>query len=211
MDQKFPGNSHNENPSPKQKPKKVEQVVKARVVRQKQPLSKRFKEHFMPSGGEPIGEHILFNVLLPGAQAAASEVLHQSIDIIMPVSSRRGVPRRGVGGFTEYRNGGTRRTPWDREDPRESGVDRRTRATHSFDQVIIYDRAEAQTVLDEMYNLLDQYDQVTVGDFYDCVGETKEFTDENYGWTTLAGTRIIRRNGGYVVDLPPTEHLKRSR
>lgn len=215
MENQFPGNSHNAKPAPKEKkePKKVQQVVKGRVVRQKQPLSKRLRAHFLPETDVPLSEHVLFNVLLPGATAAASEVFHQTIDIILPVQGRRGAPRRGGGGrtYTSYGSSSRRSVPWDREDPREGPVSRRARATHAFDQVVIDDRMEAEEVLNEMYNLLEQYDVVTVGDFYDCVGESKEFTDENYGWTSLTGTRIIRRNGGYVIDLPATELLNRIR
>jgi len=212
--EQFPGNSHNEK-APKEKPtkpdpKRAKQVVKGRVVRQKQPLSKRLKAHFMPQTDMTLSEHVIFEVLLPGATAAASEVFHQTIDIILPVNSRRGVPRRGGGrGYTEYRGSSSRRVPWDREDERDAVVSRRARATHAFDQVIIDSRVEAQEVLDEMYNLLDQYDAVTVGDFYDCVNVTKEFTDENYGWTSLTGTRIVSRGGGYILDLPATERLNR--
>ena len=213
--EQFPGNSHNEKSAPEEKkePKKVKQVVKGRVVRQKQPLSKRLREHFLPTGDVPLGEHILFEVLLPGAKAAASEVFHQSIDIILPVESRRGVPRRGGGTFTHYRGASSSRrsAPWDREDPRENVVSRRARATHAFDQVVFDDRIDAEEALDELYNTLAQYDVVTVGDFYDAVGASKEFTDENYGWTALGGIRIIRRGGGYIIDLPPTEPLTRNR
>jgi hypothetical protein len=58
-----------------------------------------------------------------------------------------------------------------------------------------------------MYNLLNQYDAVTVADFYDCIGESKEFTDESYGWVSLEGTRVSSTRGGFFLDLPPTELL----
>lgn len=214
MDNQFPGNSNSKKEAPQEKkePKKINQVVKGRVVRQKQPLSKRLKAHFMPETDLSLSEHVLFEVLLPGATAAASEVFHQTIDIILPIQSRRGVPRRGGGRtHTSYGSYSRRNVPWDREDPRDEPVSRRARATHAFDQVVFDDRLDAEEALDELYNTLNQYDVVTVGDFYDAVGATKEFTDENYGWTALGGIRIIRRGGGYIIDLPPTERLNRGR
>lgn len=218
----FQGNSHADRKarSPEKKEqrpaKQVNRVISdgAVVRRKRQPMSKRLKAHFMPETDLPLPEHIFFEVLMPGAMAAAAEVFHQSIDILLP--TRGGARFRGGGaprrGSVEYRRPqGRGNVPWDREDPRDAGLSRRARATHSFDQLILDDRYEAERVLDEMANLLADYDQVTVGDYYDCVGETKEFTDENYGWTSLVGTRVLRRDGGYVIDLPPTESLTRNR
>lgn len=214
--EQFPGNSKSDRSRAPDKekppPKQVNKVVKGTIARQKQPISKRLKAHFMPDTDLPISEHIIFEVLLPGATAAASEVFHQSIDILLPYSGRN----RGHGGrsrgYTQYSKGSGGRggnAPWNRdEDPRDV-VSRRARNTHNYSQIVIDDRVDAEEVLDELYNLLNMYDQVTVGDFYDAVGATKEFTDENYGWTTLSGTRIIRRGGGWVVDLPATEQLNR--
>lgn len=194
--------------------KKVEQKVSAgAVVRKKQPISKRLKEHFFPSRDESVSDYVVFGVLLPAAQNAISEAVSQGIDIIMFGEASRGSRRTRARTRTEYsRMSGRRPAPWEQqEDPREQ-VSRRARATHSFDLFVIPERGDAEEVLDELINCLSQYDQVTVGDFYDAIGETKEFTDENYGWTTLAGTRIIAAGrDGWVIDLPPTELLKRGR
>ena len=73
--------------------------------------------------------------------------------------------------------------------------------------LIIASRAEAEQVLDEMYELLDTYKQVTVADFYDMLGISSEFTDNKYGWTNLNGARVIRVRDGYRIDLPREQVL----
>ena len=85
---------------------------------------------------------------------------------------------------------------------RDSGSER-----SKADDLIIASRAEAEQVLDEMYELLDTYKQVTVADFYDMLGISSEFTDNKYGWTNLNGARVIRVRDGYRIDLPREQVL----
>lgn len=59
-----------------------------------------------------------------------------------------------------------------------------------------------------MYLLLQQYEQVTLSDFYSMIDISGNYTDETRGWTDLAGTRIRKVRGGFVVDTPPKENLK---
>lgn len=44
-------------------------------------------------------------------------------------------------------------------------------------------------------------------DFYNAMGMTAEFTDDNYGWTDLTGIRVRKIRDGYILDLPRTEQL----
>lgn len=213
----FEGNSHSDRQpqrhrKPREKPpaKEVKRVVTGEVIQRKPSLGKRLKQHFFPAQEQSVGDYVIFSVLLPAAQNAISEAVSQGVDLVLFGESRGRRSRvAGRGRTTYHAPGGT--APWnrDREDPRE-GISRRGRATHNFMEVVIPDRVEAQLALEELEDLLEDFDQVTVGDFYDAVGLSKDFTDENWGWTDLRGTRILRAGSdGFIIDLPPVKPLRR--
>jgi len=63
-------------------------------------------------------------------------------------------------------------------------------------------REDAEEVLQQMYDILDQYNVVTVSEFLELVGLPDEYTDRNYGWTSSREFQVRRVRDGYVIDLP---------
>lgn len=68
-------------------------------------------------------------------------------------------------------------------------------------------RVEAEEVIDRMFDLVSQYEMVTVADLYDLVGLANNYTDEKWGWTDIRGAGVSRIKGGYLLDLPRPEPL----
>ena len=67
---------------------------------------------------------------------------------------------------------------------------------------------EAYNVLKGLEELIDEYDQASIADFYNLCGITGKFTDHKWGWTDLTGSRVVRAyGGGYEVELPRPEAL----
>ena len=112
-----------------------------------------------------------------------------------------------TGGYVSYNRYSTANTPHGRrEEPRE--ISNRSRSSHTFDEIILETRAEAEEVMDRLFDLIARYEQVTVSDLYSLVGATAKYTDENWGWTDLRGSKVERIRNGYLLDLPRTEFLK---
>ena len=63
---------------------------------------------------------------------------------------------------------------------------------------------KALSVADEMLYLQSQYEQVTVGDFYDLVGMDTDYTDRKWGWFDLNKRDIDIRQlrDDYLVSMP---------
>ena len=59
-----------------------------------------------------------------------------------------------------------------------------------------------------MDELLETYKMVTVADFYDLVGVTCDYTDNNYGWTSLRSAEVVRVRDGYIIKLPRALPIK---
>lgn len=53
-----------------------------------------------------------------------------------------------------------------------------------------------------MIDVLDEYDVVTVGDFYDLVDMDSVYTDRDWGWDNLGGAYVDRVRDGYIIRLP---------
>lgn len=87
-------------------------------------------------------------------------------------------------------------------------IDSTVRERHDFSKVVFPDRPSAENVLTAMNDYIQQYGVVRVKDFYEFAGITAEYTDQNWGWHDIRGSRVRSIYGGYIVELPPTEHLQ---
>ncbi len=65
-------------------------------------------------------------------------------------------------------------------------------------------RVDAQRVLDEMQNVISNYDILTVNGFYDIIGRTNiiDPSNEKFGWSDLRNAYITASRGGWVIHLP---------
>lgn len=79
----------------------------------------------------------------------------------------------------------------------------KTKSVYDYDNIEFTDRGEAEMVLKQMDDILEQYDTVSVADFYEMAGVSSTETDQRYGWDTIANAKVVRlANGGYMVRLP---------
>lgn len=212
----FPSNSR--KAKAQQGPKGGAKEVKAVVVNQtsvrKKGLGKRMSETFVEGDAQSVWGYVIFDVILPSAKDtiadAVSEAVHRMLFGEGRARSRSG--SRGSGAFgrqgyhSAFEGSGSRRRERDRD---SRDISRRARSQHETEEIVFQTRVEAETVLENMYELLSRYEVVALRDFYDLSDVTPEFTDEDYGWTDLRGSRVERLRGGrgYVIDLPRPERL----
>lgn len=213
-DDQFPANSRVGRVKNEETKPKLDKITTGEVQKRKKPLGIRFRELFIGGDASSVGTYILFEVLLPAARDAISDAVAQGVDRMIYGESRRGgLSRSGsrpstTSNYTPY-NRYSSTPPWKadrREDPRRD-VTRRSRASHDFDEILLSSRAEADDVIEKLYELTSQYGQATVSDLYDLVGITPQFTDEKWGWLTMQGSDVRRTRDGYVLILPKPETL----
>ena len=89
----------------------------------------------------------------------------------------------------------------------QRAMSRQARARHNFDEIVLDERAEAEEVIDRLFDLVSQYESATVADLYELVGLASSHTDHKWGWTDLHGAGVSRIRGGYLLDLPEPEPL----
>jgi hypothetical protein len=210
----FPGNSHKkareDNPEPQ---KKVEKVVTGKVVTRKPPVSRRLASVLFGADAKSSWLAVVQDVLVPAAKDMAADALSQGFERMI-YGEARSTPRRRSGLLGGFQQGpsvsynrfstnpvGRASGLGQRNDDRRP-MSRQSRASHNFDEIILATRAEAEAVLEQMYEVLSKYDVATVADLYELVGITGEYTDEKYGWTDLRGSDVTRIREGYLLNLP---------
>lgn len=199
-----------------QKKQEVKQITVGTVTRRKKPLGRRVMETFGGGDAQSVGAYILQDVLLPAAKDMVADAVSQGIEKMLFGESRGRRSRSSSASYsgnsrTPYNssyNGGNRYAvnPGHRQEPRRE-MSHRGRAMHNFDEIVLDSRVEATEVLDNLYNLIQQYDVATVADLYNMVGVTGDFTDEKWGWVDLRGAEVRHVRDGYLLDLPRPEHI----
>ena len=73
---------------------------------------------------------------------------------------------------------------------------------YSMLDITLDNRGEAEAVIHQLKDMLAEYGEVSVGDLYDIVGISNDFTDYKYGWVNLESAKAVRVRDGYFLDLP---------
>lgn len=205
MDQ-FPSQSHKAR-----EPREVQPVVMNAGRIRKAPLGTRLRETFFQGNAKDVWGAMFWNVFMEGIRDNVADAFHEGVDTLL----------RGPGGGGGYRrasrSGISRSNPINRHSPdRALGSTRGSEDRYSRDDrnrqntsvIEIDSRAEAEEVLAAMTVSLDQYDFVTLAEFYQLVKISPEHTDYKFGWEDLGGSRIVHHRGSYFLDLPPVITLK---
>src|SRR5690242_2320078 len=187
MTTEFPSNSRlpRSQETERQAEKKVEQVVTNPVESRKKPLGKRILNIFVGGDSKSVVHYVLVDVLVPQVKEMIVEATTQGFERMIygearPGHRRSSPSRVGGGAPTNYTRYAVRgNNPLGRAgaaDARPVPAQR----TQSVDDILFATRVEADTVLDRLYDLLKEYENVSVSDLYSLVGWTSSYTDQKW-------------------------------
>lgn len=207
---RLPGNGYLSDKKLKEDPnhKDIEKVVSNPVVRKKKGLGSKFKEAFMGEDFKSIAETVLYDNAVPAIKDFIITAANVALNMAFYGDAQKSRGQVGnTRNFTSY-NRFYQAAGSTVMDVTRRALSRTERSRFDFDDIVIATRREAEDVLDTMSVLLDQYQFVTVADFYDIVGVTSNYTDNKWGWKNIQGSGIRRVPNGYVLDLPRPEAVK---
>lgn len=192
-------------PPPPPVDKDIKRVTTNEPKRRKRSLKKQFKNVFFNGDPKSVATHVLFGVLVPAAQDMVIDAVESGVERIVKGESRRSrrgaqQPQSGPTGYVSYNRysmGGQQQQP--------RYMSYRGRSMHNFDEIVLTSRAEAEEVIERMFDILNRYDSVSVSDFYELVGAASTSTDHKWGWRDLRGAGVSRVRNGYLLDLPDPE------
>jgi hypothetical protein len=191
-------NSHRYKAEQKEAPverEKREKVVSSKVTTKKN-QARRFADVFLAEDIGSVKDHVLMEILVPAISNTILDIITNAANMVF-----------GKYSGTKKRNG-TRISYSRISDPRE-GRRSETRAQSRLDyEDIVFDSyGDAEIVLEEMDNVLEDRNEVTVADLYDLCGLYAPFTLNKYGWTNLSTAKVMRSGTGYIIKLPKARML----
>lgn len=181
--------------------KEIRRVVTGKVRRKPKSAGRKLEEAFIQEKPESVGSYLLWDVLIPAIKDTVSEMIKRGIDAILYGNNKpSNVVRKNGRSYTRYDKASY-------EEPRGRRGSLNRRAVNRFDDLIFDSRVEAEEILSEMVSLLDEYDIVTVADFYEIVGEESNYMDNDYGWYDLRRATVEHTRDGFVLNLPKARRI----
>lgn len=197
MEEYKPKSSLNENVETIDDSKRIEPIVKNPVKVKKKSFWHKVYDEFITEDGESVGDYILIDVLVPAIKKTISDIVTNGIDMILFGGTTNRNSNRNYYTRPSYSN------YYDQNQRNSNGYPRqKTFGGYEFREIIFDNRGEADSVLNELNDIIRRYGFAKVADFYDLVGVSCSYTDNNYGWSDLRYANIIRQREGYSISLP---------
>jgi hypothetical protein len=190
--------------------KKVESVITGLAKKQKKSLLKRFTDVMVGGDSKSVGHYVLMDVVVPQLKDMLLEAASGGFEKLIFGEARRARygSRPGVSRPpTNYARMGNNPIGSTMREARDRPPNPATPRRQEIDDILLATRVEAELVLERLYDLLKEYESVTVSDLYSLVGWSSSYTDQKWGWTSLTGSSVRRTRDGYILELPATSSL----
>lgn len=187
------------------KPHKL--VAQARPVR-KNVFSRVGNAIFGPDGLKGVGRYVGTEIVAPAIKGAIVDSVVASINAVIyggDAPRTRSAGPRASGGYTNY-NRQYSGSPITRTGNQYT---RTVMAANRIQEYELPDRQQANDVLTSLREIADKYSAVSVADYYESIGVSVEYTDNNYGWELrdLDTARVRSTPHGFIIELPRPRSL----
>ena len=179
--------------------KKVDKVVTGAVKTKKKSEARQAFDTFVNEDLTNIKSYIVKDVIIPTIKNTIWDAFTNSLDMIL---------FGGKGGNRSRPSNSSRSVPYVNYNKASSNRDNRNSSNSSqnrfnLDEIVLNSRGDAEAVLDSMRAIIREYDGlVTVGDLYDLLGETSDYTARNWGWMNLNNAEPVHTRDGWILKLP---------
>lgn len=206
-DMDYKPNSHKYKEEQKElqvKKKDIKPVVTGKTKRKKNEIRK-FTDIFFADDWESIKSYIKDDILIPAAKKACYDVIEGSLSMSLfgGRGGSNGSRRRDIDkvSYRDY-------TASSRRDDRRVDT-RRTKSVLDYDDILFTSKGDAELVLTSMIDVLDEYETVSVADFYElCKEPDIPNTAHSYGWDNLSKAYVDITRGGYIIRFPKVRPIK---
>lgn len=176
-------------------------IIKGSVKMKEKPILMRL----FGESARAVGFSILWDILIPSAKDIISEIIDNTKEIVLYGEDRsyrtKNIRRNRDRSYVSYNS-----IYDDRRKEKRSAV-KTIQSRHKFDDVVFESRPDAEEVLSNLVDLVDQYGVATVSDFYTAAGLESAWADNKWGWDNLSSSEVKRDREGYVLVLPKPEQL----
>ena len=206
----YQGNSNKQKEKEQKKAKlpekKVEKVVTGEVKKRSKPLGKRFKETFVGGDIKEATGYVITDVVMPGIRDMVFEsIMNGAKRFLYGTTFTPSRTQNSKNSRFSYNNPISRMAV----DPRDSVMlpKQSPHRAREAGEIVLQQKVDADQALDQMMTILSMYDVVSLADLYETLGLQSSHTDNKWGWTSLAGSKVVQIREGYLLDLPPMEAI----
>lgn len=191
--------------------KNIKAVVNAKSSKPKErSLFKKIGETFATGNLKDARDYIITDVVVPGILDLLYDGATRGLGKLIYGNGAAKKKVKGISG-TDY--SGIRRLS-DGEAWRRSSVEDRRKETaisaiYDYNELELETKADAEVLLDCMIEYIDSHDIISVADMYSMANyNSGNYTDNYWGWDSLAGSHIKRTDNGWTLVLPRVKPLK---
>lgn len=187
----------------------TKKIVHGTVTKQKEQPVKLIVKTFL--GGDPkdVAKSVYHDILVPQIKDMFYDVWTGGMSRLLYSDGQTPRTRTRFGSrpnYTAYdRMYNNRQRIADTPSQRTTVPDASAKA---FENVVLEDKRDAEEVLSNMNDYIEQYQNVRVSDLYDLVGITSTYVDRSWGWTDLRGSSVQRVRDGWLINLPSPEVIR---
>ena len=185
-------------------PAEDKKVIQGNVIKKKKGVFRKMADTFFAGRKEDIGNYILNEVLMDHMKDTLSDVIDKSKDMMLYGDTRA----TGHGRRSKTKSSINESLSYNRISHAAAAGATSRRNTLNFDDIILESRGDAERVLDDLLEKIEQYEVATVADLYDAVAISHDFTHTKYGWYDLSDAYVKRTREGYCVILPKAQDLR---
>lgn len=185
-----------------EQPKKHIVPVISGATQVPRPASRRFLEFLFAESPKNLGAKIGRDVIVPRIKAGVEEAFNAFVHGMF--WGNTGVkPMSNMVQGTVLRAGGTQyhqisSLPAGAVTPASQQVT----SSGNYQDLVCPTQQEAELLLSNLYDTLNQYRVVAVGDLYEMARIKPNPSDNAFGWYSLDGARISKVRDGYLLELP---------
>jgi len=197
--------------------KKVERVTTGEVLIQKKSLGQRFKDMFVAADFRNVTNYVFYDVMIPALKNMLADGASRGVDRMLfgERAVQRGYRASHISYQSPVQRGYSsvvgRGDNLDRRGltPQQLGTGPRYSSRHSLNTgLVLATKDEADSTIEQMGNIIEQYGTVTVGDLYNMVGLPATHVDEAWGWDDIRSAQVQQIREGYLLDLPQPQPLR---
>lgn len=74
-----------------------------------------------------------------------------------------------------------------------------------YDRFVFDNRGDAEQVLLQMQDIIEEYGIVRVSDFYDIIQKTPPVTAHDWGWKSVVNAKVTVCSEGFCIQFPPVK------
>ena len=176
----------------------LEKVVTGDVKIKKKSGGRKLLDLFIEEDRQSVRDYLIFDLLVPAIKDTLVDVIQRTSEMLFYGRVRGSNARKSPGGsYVSYNNYSS---------PQKAILTKRS--IYSFDDIVVESRGEAERVLELLSDMIEQYGEATVADFYELVGVTGNgYTDRSYGWKDLRGAYVSKVREGWLFNFPKCVEL----